>query len=41
MWHPCGDLARNGSALDRDYAARDCLDIEWDDRRWNGSASSF
>src|ERR1700736_4147190 len=40
MWHPYGDLTRNWSALDRDCAANTCHDIEWDDRRWNGCASS-
>src|SRR6266850_5277226 len=40
MWHPYGDLTRNRSALDRDCAANACHDIEWDDRRWNGCASS-
>src|SRR6202790_688612 len=40
MWHPYGDLTRNWSAIDRDYAANTCHDIEWDDRRWNGCASS-
>src|SRR5258707_102934 len=39
MWHPYGDLTRNWSALDRDYAANSCHDIEWDDRRWNDCAS--
>src|SRR6185295_9745611 len=41
MWHPCGGLTRNWSALDRDCAANTCHDIEWDDRRWNGCASSL
>src|SRR6266852_3428410 len=41
MWHPYGDLTRNWSALDRDCAANTCRDIEWDDRRWNGCASSL
>src|SRR6266567_6964058 len=40
MWHPYGDLTRNWSALDRDCAANICHDIGWDDRRWNGYASS-
>src|SRR6202035_2463354 len=40
MWHPYGDLTRNWSALDRNCAANNCHDIEWDDRRWNGCASS-
>jgi hypothetical protein len=40
MWHPYGDLTRNWSALDRDCAANIGRDIEWDDRRWNGCASS-
>jgi hypothetical protein len=40
MWHPYGDLTRNWSALDRDCAANTCHGIEWDDRRWNGCASS-
>jgi hypothetical protein len=40
MWHPYGDWTRNWSALDRDCAASTCQDIEWDDRRWNGCASS-
>jgi hypothetical protein len=40
MWHPYGDLTRNWSALDRDCAADTCHDIEWDDHRWNGCASS-
>src|SRR6202047_3336141 len=40
MWHPYGDLTRNWSALDRNCAANTCHDIEWDDRRWNGCASS-
>src|SRR5712692_1062071 len=40
MWHPYGDLTQNWSALDRDCAANTCHDIEWDDRRWNGCASS-
>src|ERR1700722_13265744 len=40
MWHPYGDLTQNWSALDRDYAANTCHDIECDDRRWNGCAYS-
>src|SRR6266700_7162875 len=40
IWHPYGDLTRNWSALDRDCAGNTCHDIEWDDRRWNGCASS-
>src|SRR6266481_6053359 len=40
MWHLYCDLTRNWSALDRDCAANTCNDIEWDDRRWNGCASS-
>lgn len=40
MWHPYCDLTRNWSALDRDCAANTCHDIEWDDHRWNGCASS-
>jgi hypothetical protein len=40
MWHPYGDLTRNGSMLDRDCAANTCHDIGWDDHRWNGCASS-
>src|SRR6202795_2806569 len=40
MWHLYCDLARTRSALDRDCAANTCHDIEWDDRRWNGCASS-
>src|SRR5260221_12453809 len=40
MWHPYGDLTRNWSTLDRDCAANTCRDIERDDRRWNGCASS-
>src|SRR5712691_11668858 len=40
MWHLYGDLTRNWSALDRDCAENTCHDIEWDDRRWNGCASS-
>src|ERR1700675_980342 len=40
MWHLYGDPTRNWSALDRDCAANTCHDIEWDDRRWNGCASS-
>src|SRR3984893_10599172 len=40
MWHPYGDLTRYWSALDRDCAVNTCRDIEWDDRRWNGCASS-
>src|SRR3984957_20981759 len=40
MWHPYGDLTRNWSALDRDCAANTCHNIECDDRRWNGCASS-
>src|ERR1700704_1879341 len=39
MWHPYGDLTRNWSALDH-CAANTCHDIEWDDRHWNGCASS-
>src|SRR4030088_2845176 len=40
IWHPYGDLTRNWSALDPDCAGNTCHDIEWDDRRWNGCASS-
>jgi hypothetical protein len=40
MWHPCCDLTRDWSALDHDCAANACHDIGWDDRRWNGCASS-
>src|SRR6266567_4165860 len=40
MWHLYCDLTRNWSALDRDCAANTCHDIERDDRRWNGCASS-
>src|SRR3981189_35266 len=40
MWHLYDDLTRNWSALDRDCAANTCHDIEWDDRHWNGCASS-
>src|SRR6266849_4012169 len=40
MWHLYGDLTRTWSVLDRDCAANICHDIEWDDRRWNGCASS-
>ena len=40
MWHLYCDLTRTRSALDRDCAANTCHDIEWDDRRWNGCASS-
>src|ERR1700675_214997 len=40
MWHLYCDLTRTRSALDRDCAANACLDIGWDDRRWNGCASS-
>src|ERR1700676_699096 len=40
MWHPYGELTRNRSALDRDCVANTCHDIEWDDRHWNGCASS-
>jgi hypothetical protein len=40
MWHPYGDLTRNWSALDRHCAANTRRDIECDDRRWNGYASS-
>src|SRR6266850_10412 len=40
MWHLYDDLTRTRSALDRDCAANNCHDIEWDDRRWNGCASS-
>src|SRR5258705_9386197 len=40
MWHLYCDLTRYWSALDRDCAANTCHDIEWDDRRWNGCASS-
>src|SRR5216684_1494694 len=40
MWHPYGGLTRNWSALDRDCAGNTCHDIERDDRRWNGCASS-
>src|ERR1700692_4114902 len=41
MWHPYGYLTRNWSTLDRDCAANTCHDIEGDDRRWNGCASSL
>jgi hypothetical protein len=41
MWHLYCDPAGNWSALDRDCAANTCHDIEWDDRRWNGCASSL
>src|SRR5216684_8983110 len=40
MWHLYDDLTRTWSVLDRDCAANICHDIEWDDRRWNGCASS-
>jgi hypothetical protein len=40
MRHPYRDLARNWSVLDRDCAAKTRHDIEWDDHRWNGCASS-
>jgi hypothetical protein len=40
MWHLYGALTRTWSVLDRDCAANTCHDIEWDDRRWNGCASS-
>src|SRR5882757_63207 len=40
MWHLYCDLTRNWSALDRDCVANTCYDIEWDDRRWDGCASS-
>jgi hypothetical protein len=40
IWHLYGDLTRNWSALDRDCAASTCQDIEWDDHRWNGCATS-
>src|SRR5437879_13912298 len=40
MWHLYCDLTRTWSALDRDCAANTCHYIEWDDRRWNGCASS-
>src|SRR5438128_5116658 len=40
MWHLYCDLTRTRSALDHDCAANTCHDIEWDDRRWNGCASS-
>src|SRR3954465_15105782 len=40
MWHLYCGLARTRSALARDRAANTCHDIEWDDRRWNGCASS-
>src|SRR5712671_2436964 len=40
MWHLYCDLTRTWSALERDCAANTCHDIEWDDRRWNGCASS-
>ena len=40
MWHLYCDLTRTRSALDHDCAANICHDIEWDDRRWNGCASS-
>jgi hypothetical protein len=28
MWHPCGGLTRNWSALDRDCAGNTCHNIE-------------
>jgi hypothetical protein len=40
MWHPYDNLTRKWSALDHDSAANTHRDIEWDDRRWNGCASS-
>src|SRR6266852_2305615 len=40
MRHLYCDLTRTRSALDRDCAANTCHDIEWDDRHWNGCASS-
>src|ERR1700733_3239539 len=40
MWHLYCDLTRTRSALDRDCAANTCHDIEWDDHRWKGCASS-
>src|SRR5712664_3843327 len=40
IWHLYDDLTGTRSALDRDCAANSCHDIEWDDRRWNGCASS-
>jgi hypothetical protein len=40
MWHPYGDLTQSRSVLDRDSAANTCQDIVWDDRRWNGCATS-
>src|SRR5260370_11559180 len=40
MRHLYCDLTRNWSALDRNCAANACHAIGWDDRRWNGCASS-
>src|SRR6266852_793226 len=40
IWHLYDDLTGTRSALDRDCAANSCHDIERDDRRWNGCASS-
>jgi hypothetical protein len=41
MCHLYCDLTGTRSALDRDRAANTGHDIEWDDRRWNGCASSI
>jgi hypothetical protein len=38
MWYPYDDA--NWSALDRDYAANACHDIEWDCRRPNDSVAN-
>jgi hypothetical protein len=38
MWHPYGNQTRDWSALDCDCAGNASLDIERDDRRWNGCA---
>jgi hypothetical protein len=35
-----GIWRENWSVLDRDCAAKTRHDIEWDDHRWNGCASS-
>src|ERR1700722_7150021 len=40
MWHLYCDLTRYWSAIDRGCAPNTCHYIEWDDRRWNGCASS-
>src|ERR1700730_5093260 len=40
MWHLSRDVTRTRSALDRECVANTCHDIEWDDRGWNGCASS-